>query len=51
MSTSDQETEDIRPELLTAAESFDNGDYERAESAVLEALGTVRKYKNGDGDD
>ena len=40
-------TDDLRPTLLAAAEAFEAGDYERADDALVAALGTVRKSRGG----
>jgi hypothetical protein len=40
-------TDDLRPKLLTAAEAFEAGDYDRADDALVAALGTVRKQRGG----
>ena len=40
--------DDLRPTLLTAAEAYEAGDYDRADDALVAALGTVRKTKGGE---
>jgi hypothetical protein len=45
-------TDDLRPALLAAAEAYEAGDYDRADDALVAALGTVRKSRGGEyGDD
>ena len=41
-------TEDLRPTLLAAAEAYEAGDLERADDALVAALGQVRKTKGGE---
>jgi len=40
-------TEDLRPTLLAAAEAYEAGDLDRADDALVAALGTVRKQRGG----
>jgi hypothetical protein len=45
-------TDDLRPTLLAAAEAYEAGDLDRADDALVAALGTVRKSRGGEhGDD
>ena len=40
-------TDEIRPALLAAAEAYEAGDLDRADDALVAALGTVRKQRGG----
>jgi len=42
-----QQATALRETLLIAAEAADAEDYQRAEDALLEALGEVRRHKGG----
>lgn len=41
-------TDGLRPTLLAAVEAYEAGDYDRADDALVAALGTVRKRKGGE---
>ena len=38
-------SDSLRPRLLAAAEAYEAGDLERADKALVAALGTVRKER------